>query len=131
MANQYAQQFLLNFNRQMTLIDCRIVIGASGAVSSFSGNGVSNVVRDNTGLYTITLKQPYNAFLGLMGSMIAPIAGTPSGIVSVEATGVPNTSIQSSAVSIQTLSDASTESDPANGSTVLVSILARNSSVSY
>ncbi len=131
MANQYAQQFLFNFNRMMTLVDCRILIGATGAVTSFSGNNIQNVVRDNTGLYTITMKQPYNAFLGMSQAMIAPVAGTGSGINTIEATGVPNTTVQTSTISIQTLDGSNAVANPASGSTVLLQIMVRNSSVVY
>lgn len=131
MANKLLQQFLFNPNRMQTAIDARIVLGASGSVASFSGNGISNVVRNAAGQYTITLQQPSNAFLSMSASMNAAVAGTGSGIDSVETTGVPNTRVQSSLLDIQTLNPAGVVADGVSGSTISIQLMLRNSSVAF
>lgn len=49
----------------VTSLFLRVNVGASGAVSSFSGYGFTNVVRNGAGDYTITLDRKYKKLLAL------------------------------------------------------------------
>ena len=130
MANARFNQFLFNTNPMLTMIDLQVTLGAVGAVASFSGNGVSNVVKNADGRYTATLRQPFNAYIGSMSQMIAATAGTASGVSTVELTGIPDTAVRSSSVSFQTLNNAGVVANGTSGSKLSISLLLRNSSVS-
>lgn len=130
MANKLAQQFLFNYNRMMTMIDLRITFGAAGAVDSFEGNAIQDVVKDATGRYTITLKQPFNAFLSSSGQMIAAVPGTPTNVLAIEMSGDPDAGVQNASVSIHTLDAAGALVDPASGAKLSMQLMVRNSSVS-
>lgn len=68
MSSIMTQQFLNNFNRQMTLVDGGFLVGSTGAVtaSSVLGNGLATngVVRLGVGTYQVLLSQPYNYMFG-------------------------------------------------------------------
>jgi hypothetical protein len=129
--NRRLFQFQYSSVPMLTLIDAQIVIGASGAVTSFSGNLVSNVTKTATGVYKIDLKGNLNALIGLSGAMLGP-SGTESGISSIEGkSDLAGTlaDLSSPSVTIKTLDAAGVAANPASGSTVLVQVLGRNSSV--
>jgi len=67
-----------------------ILIGATGAVTSYSGYGVTAVTRTSTGLYNIVLDQDYKTFVGCH---VTPIASTLDGLMfSVKAEDVDDSS---------------------------------------
>ncbi len=111
------------------LIDCSIVIGASGAVSSFTSSLVASVAHTSTGIYTITLQDPYSSVLSISGSMQSPSSGV-SGISTVEGQNAPNTNISSltaPTIAVKTLNASEALTDPASGSTLTVLMLLSNS----
>lgn len=111
------------------MVDCQIIVGASGAVSSFIGNLVSSVSLTSTGLYLITLQDPYSSVLAVIGSAQSPSSGV-SGIVAVEAANAPNTNISTlggGSLSIKTLSDSDAVANPASGSVISVLMYLSNS----
>ena len=113
------------------MVDCQITIGASGAVSSFSGNLVSSVVRSSTGLYQIILQDPYSSVIAVVGAMVSPVSGN-SGIASIEAANAPSANISllsSPNLSIKTLDVANAVANPASGSIVSVLMYLSNSQV--
>lgn len=114
------------------MLNCKIVIGATGAVSSITTNSlVSSVTRVSTGVYQINLANNYNAMIIALGSAISPSSGL-SGILAVETANSPQTAIQNLAtptVTIKTLGTSGAVADPASGSTICVMIMADNSSV--
>lgn len=126
--NRTLQQFCYSGVKMLTMIDCSILIGATGSVTSFTGNLVSSVVRNSTGFYTITLKGNLNALLAVQGVMQSPSSGL-SGISSIEVDNTTNISASTPILVIQTLDAAGAIADPASGSTVFVSLFGRNSSV--
>lgn len=107
---------------------CKVSIGAAGAVSSFSGKGISSVTRLSTGRYQVTLSDRYNSLL--FASAIAhdpDISGSNKGVtprlyaVNVNTT-TPN-------IVIQMVESADTPRDPFDGTTLYVTAKLRNSSV--
>jgi len=111
------------------LVDCTIQIGASGVVTSFTSSLVASVAHTSTGVYTITLQDPYSSVLSISGSMQSPASGL-SGIVAVEGQNAPNTNISSltaPTIAVKTLSDADALADPASGSALTVLMLLSNS----
>lgn len=58
------------------LIDCRIQIGASGAVTAFSGQTVKSVTRLTTGVYDIQLQDTYKALYSVICHMRSPTSGS-------------------------------------------------------
>jgi len=64
MASRLFKQFLFSLNPMLTYIEGSFVVGATGAVGSVKGGGISNVVRLTTGVYQIVLEDQYNRLLG-------------------------------------------------------------------
>lgn len=54
---------VLGLENRQKVINCRIVMGASSAISSFSGRGVSNVTKNASGDLIITLEKAWNRLL--------------------------------------------------------------------
>lgn len=85
------------------LLPCRIrgsiLIGASGAVTSFSGPGIAAVVRTGLGVYRIQLQDNYNSFLhmsasimanGTTGAALDPNTATPGTLYQISVVGDTN-----------------------------------------
>lgn len=71
MANFYGYQFPLTYEADTVTIFGNIVVGASGAVASFQGGGVFNVVKESTaGQYSITLLDRFSRFLSFDACVI-------------------------------------------------------------
>jgi hypothetical protein len=111
------------------ILDTTITIGSSGAVSSFTGATIASVVRNSTGLYTITFQDPYNRLFFAQGAMRSPSSGL-SGILGVEIQNSPSVStITGGTIQVKTLDAAGALADPASGSKIMVMIVLSNSSV--
>ena len=61
----------------VTTLYCKLVVGATGAVTSFAGYGISNLVRNAAGNYTITLDRKFKKLLNLNDTLIQ---ATPQGL---------------------------------------------------
>lgn len=57
-------------------IDCQISIGATGAVSSFSGAGVNAITRLSAGVYRIQLQDNYAKCFLVSASLASPVTGS-------------------------------------------------------
>lgn len=68
---------LYSFNVMPVQINGSILIGTTGAVTSFSGSGISSVTRLAQGQYQVILKDNYNSLLNFQAHMRSPISGTP------------------------------------------------------
>lgn len=117
-------------------VDCvelfgTITIGATGAVSSSTGKGISTVVRDSAGKYTITLSDRYNALLYASGIILDDTDSDPVTV------GV-QPRLYSQAVNNATPTVVfqfynhtnGAAADPASGAVVYLNFKLRNSSVS-
>lgn len=76
MASRLFKQFLFSLNPMLTYIEGSVVIGATGAVGTIKGGGISNIVRLSAGTYQIILEDQYNKVLGFQGSLQAPVTGS-------------------------------------------------------
>lgn len=76
MANRYFTQFFYTPHKMPVMIDCNIAIGATGAVGTIKGPGVSGVTRLGTGLYQIKLQDNYYKFYKLDWNLEAPVTGS-------------------------------------------------------
>lgn len=61
----------------VTTLYAKLVVGASGAVTSYAGYGIDNLVRNATGNYTITLDRKFKKLLGIHQTIIQ---ATPQGL---------------------------------------------------
>lgn len=113
------------------LVDVTINIGATGAVTSISGQMVTSVVRNSTGTYQINLTNNFNSLLSAHGSAASPSSGL-SGILAVEIQNAGSAAVQSLTAPhliIKTLDAAGALADPASGSAIRTVIYLSNSSV--
>lgn len=113
------------------IVNTNILIGATGAVTSFVGTVTASVTRTGTGLYRINLVDPYFSVLFAAGSAQSPASGL-SGVSTVEIQNAASTSITTltgGTMIIKTLDAAGALVDPADGSTISILALLSNSSV--
>lgn len=110
-------------------------VGAAGAptLGATGCKGISSVVRNSTGNYTVTLDDVYNQFLWADAALVDATNSDPTTVGVVNK--VASTSIQASGggtVTFQFYSTATpgTVEDPRNGATVYFKIEVRLSSVS-
>ncbi len=76
MANQRLYQFTYSKIPMLTLIDCSITFGATGAVSSFTGPLVKSVTRLATGVYQLEFTDNFNRFVAFEHDQQAPTTGS-------------------------------------------------------
>lgn len=131
MANKYLNQFQLTYERDTVTIYGTINIGASGAVSSFAGGGVSNVVKESTdGQYTISFSNEFSRFLFLRTQVVSL---TPGAVVAIQLLEDPSTmqaDIKADqAVVIQCLDSSAMAANPAEGDQIEFVAIFRNSSI--
>lgn len=123
---------------QPVYLSCTVLIGATGAVTSFVGSAIESVTRVSAGKYKIAF-QPLTNFSLLynaVATLQSPSSGF-SGISTVEIQNAPNTDVASSTPSITVTCLAATNSstttlaatDPASGSQLNLLAILSNSSI--
>ena len=75
MANRRFEQFTGSLEKKLRLIYGEFILGTSGAVSSFTGNGVLSVTLLTTGIYQIQFNDNYYHYLGTSFSIETPTSG--------------------------------------------------------
>lgn len=116
------------FNRKQALerevkeLFADVAIGATGAPTLTTGLGVASVTRDSAGVYDITLEDKYNSLLHV--SVIQLEATAEDLTFQVESEDVADTKV----VRIQCKA-ADTETDPSDGSRLLIKLDLKNTSV--
>ncbi len=115
------------------MLTATVLIGATGAVTSFVGSAIQSVTRISTGIYEITAQSQTNftRLYSAQGSMQSPSSGL-SGILAVEVQNAPNTSVATSTgavMRVKTLDAAGALADPASGSSLNVMMMLSDSSV--
>ena len=116
------------FNVMPVLISAQINVGAAGAVTGLINSpGVASVVRTGTGLYTITLQDPYFSYCGQNHSMIS--ASGPSNIASIDTVSVSPNTLTGATINIRCVNQAGAAADPASGTSISIQIRMNNSSV--
>ena len=117
-----------NFNpvqaldKEVKHLYANISIGASGAPTLNAALGIASVARDNAGDYTLTLDDKYNKLLMFKGQILD--AASEDIVVQ------PAVDAVASGPSVSFFTNtAATATDPSNGSTLLIELVLRNSSV--
>ncbi len=134
MANRYLKQYSYTFEQDQCTIYGRFVVGATGAVTAgtVKGGGVSGVVRDDVGEYTITLTDKWNCMLEFNAWLVS--ASGNSVVAAVEAFNATPANFQTDfatngSFKVQCLDFAGAAVDPANTNYFYFKIVVRNSSV--
>lgn len=114
MGNSTYQQFFFSKHKMLTCITGVVNFGASGSVSSASGNGVYGVTLLTTGIYQIKLVENFNGFVKFFTKMYGGTTGSAVASGSL----VTGTQYQITTVGTSTWSSAGFDSDftPAVGS---------------
>ena len=114
------------------LLDCQIVLGASGAVSSFSGQLIQSVTKSATGTYSIVLQDNYATLLGIVNAAPKIASGT-SNIDAVEQVGSmvnsSNPASSGASITIQTLNPSGVVANGTSGAQINFLIYLNDSSV--
>lgn len=117
-----------NFNRSQNLekevkgLFADVAIGASGAPTINKALGITSIARDAAGTYTIILDDKYTRLMSVSLSVVAAAAED----ITLQ---VLDDSVSSTkSIQIATLA-AGTETDPSDGSKLLIKIELKNSSV--
>jgi hypothetical protein len=126
MANRYFNQFRLSLEKQPVDLFMTVTIGATGAPTlvASKSKGISSIVRNSVGKYTITLMDKYVdlliaewSFQNATGISAAPEMGLVSYAVSA---ATPT-------IVIQFANNAGAATDPANGDEIKLNFTLKNS----
>jgi hypothetical protein len=110
--------------REVKSVYAKVSIGASGAptLNVNSSVGVASISRDSAGVYIITMDDKYNALLHVDVMMVEATAEDIT--FQVESEAVATTKV----ITLQCKA-AATETDPSDGSVLLIKIDLKNTSV--
>lgn len=126
----YRSQFNYSFSAKPVVLRGKITFGASGAPTLVSGTGmgITSVVRNSAGTYTIDLGR---AFTNLMAVDVMPVAASAPAapVVRVAADNVASASLHNLQIVFSVA--AGTATDPASGEAVLIEIVLNDSSLAY
>ena len=132
MANRSFHKPLGSLEIDTVALYATATIGASGAVSSYSGKGVTSVTRDSTGQYKVNLSDSYNAILWA-DVQTKHTTGSDPATVGVHGRWEDEDVDHSTAPYVQFqmfAGDDGAAADPASGAVLYFKIELRNSSVS-
>jgi hypothetical protein len=115
---------LQSLTREVKVLHAKVAIGASGAPTLDADNsvGVASVTRDSAGVYIVTLDDKYNALVGFDVKQIFATAEDLTFQIESEAVATSKT------VQFQCKA-AAVETDPSDGSTLLIKLELKNTSV--
>jgi len=100
-------QFKLSLEKEVMEIFAKISIGAAGAPTLSLGKGISSVVRNSAGTYTVTFSGPIPVFLFAKFIHLASVAQDLN--FQVLAVNIANKTVQFACLT------GATATDPANG----------------
>jgi len=121
MANRRFHRFQ-SLEREVKSLYANVSIGASGAPTLVKGLGISGIVRDSAGEYTITLEDKYSSLLHVdIVQLEADAEDLTFQVTSEDVDGTKEISIMCKAAAVET--------DPSDGSVLLIKIDVKNSSV--
>lgn len=116
----------------MTLFG-QFAVGATGAptLATAASKGITSVVRNSAGKYTVTLQDSYAAFLWADAKLLDATNSDPTTVGCVAKLVSASVNGATATVVIQFYDTVSpfTAADPRNGATVLLKVELRNSSV--
>jgi hypothetical protein len=117
-----------NYNRHQSLekeiksLYADVAIGASGAPTINKALGVESITRDSAGVYILTLQDKYTRLVAV--NAVQLVASAQDLNIQLEAEDVDG----AKTITLRCVS-AGVETDPANGSRLLINIDLKNSSV--
>lgn len=116
-------QRVQSLSREVKIVHAKVAIGASGAPTLDSNSvGIASVVRDSAGVYVVTLEDTYNNLLHVDVMQIAASAEDLTfQVESEDVASAKTVQIQSKAAAVET--------DPSDGSTLLIRMELKNTSV--
>lgn len=118
-------QFRYSFEREVVEYFGVISIGSTGAPTLTIGKGITSVVRDSAGQYTLTLKDTSAKLLHCNVMFYASTSAAAAPMVVIES----NTISVDKKLTLQCRAiDNSTATDPASGEIMYVKISVRNAS---
>ena len=126
MANRLMQQFSAALDHGVVTLHGYVDVGAAGAVSAFKGLSVAAVAKSATGVYALTLSDPYPAMLGA-SAMVVYNGTSAVGAVHLKQDPAVDPGPAKSVV-LNTLDFAGADVDPDDGSRIYFQIVMRNSS---
>lgn len=107
----------------VTTLYVKLTVGATGAVSAKSGYGLSNIVRNSAGNYTITLDRKFKKLLNVSDTVIQ---ATPQGLkMTVEANGVAS----AGTIQLEYNTDGGVATELSSGTIVLFAITVADTSL--
>jgi hypothetical protein len=83
---QTMESRIFNLIKEAVLLEFNFVVGATGAVGTTKGGGISSIERLGVGTYRVNLDRTYNRLLSSWGGVIAPTTGSPVAAGSLVAT---------------------------------------------
>lgn len=128
MANTYfPSQFLFQKERVPVRLYAHVTFGASGAPTLERGLGITSIVRNSAGKYTITLADNYNRMLGADMMQLTGASAAAAPVCTIVSQAVSNSTptlvLQYRAI------DNITATDPASGEELFLEIALSNSSL--
>lgn len=91
--NRRTIQFMATFHGKPVILDLDIPIGATGAVGTIAGQGITSVTRLAAGIYKILLQDSYNKFLQCSADVWAPTTGSNVAVTAINPTSVYTISV--------------------------------------
>lgn len=76
MANRSFTRSMYSLHAMPVALDCNVAIGATGAVGTIAGTGISGITRLDVGTYQIKLQDNYNRLYGLDATLQPPLTGS-------------------------------------------------------
>lgn len=84
MANRnFPASRVFGFNLMPVRISGNVILGSSGAVTSFSGQGIQGITRLAAGTYRIQLSDNYSSFIGWQAAIQSPVTGSNVAVTAV------------------------------------------------
>lgn len=124
MASSRLFQFRYSYERDLVDIMLKMSIGAAGAPTLLNSKGVTGVVRNSAGNYTISLKDNFNVLLAAEHSQVSSSA--PAAPTMTVVTDSSNS--QTAPLVIVQFSIGGVATDPANGEVQMIHLILRNAS---
>jgi len=123
MANRTFYQHRGSLSREIVKLYGSVTVGAAGAVSSQSCKGFSVALTDSeTGRYTVTLEDAYNAFRGAH----VCVEGADDAALTVLFGGVRNVDVAGKSLDLQMVGAIGTDTDPASGDVLHIELTLQN-----
>lgn len=119
-------QFRYSYERDLTDIEAKITIGATGAPTLTNAKGIVSMTRNSAGNYTILLKDAYYLLMKVDADFVSGSSAPAAPLVNVVSEQVNSNSAPS--LIIQCRDVAAAAADPASGEVMLLHIQCRSAS---